>query len=104
SYIKAYRAPKPVLFKIEQMNVLGNYCYFKGHAVYADGSGIPDGYLPDVVYSTFLKRGQRGWRVILDLTRTDVPSEREIADIRRRFPAEIPRQIVPRFWRELLRL
>jgi hypothetical protein len=103
-YVEAYRAPSPILFKVDQLKVLGKYCYFEGFAVFADGSGVPEKYLPDVVYSTFLKRGERGWKVILDLTRTDVPSEEEVIDIRRKFPTEIPRQIVPQFWKELLKL
>ncbi len=103
-YVKAYRAPGPILFKVDQMKVLGKYCYFEGYAVFSDGSSVPEKYLPDVVYNTFLKRGETGWKVILDLTRTDVPSEREVIAIRRKFPPEIPRQIVPQFWKELLKL
>jgi hypothetical protein len=103
-YVNAYRAPRPILFKIDQMKVLGNYCYFEGYAVFSDGSSVPEEYLPDVVYNTFLKRDENGWQVIMDLTRTDVPSEQEVIAIRRNFPAEIPRQIVPQFWRGLLRL
>jgi len=103
-YVKAYRAPRPILFKVDQMKVLGRYCYFEGYAVFADGSSVPEEYLPDVVYNTFLKREDSGWKVILDLTRTDVPSEQEVIDIRRKFPMEIPRQIVPQFWQGLLRL
>jgi hypothetical protein len=104
AFVKAHEAPREILFKVDQMLVLGKYCYFKGYAVFADGSGIPEGYLPDVVYNTFLKREESGWKVLLDLTRTDVPSEPEVNEIRRRFPEEIPRQIVPRFWKDMLNL
>jgi len=103
AHVKAYRAPRHVLFKVDQMKVLGKYCYFEGYAVFSDGSHVPEKYLPDVVYNTFLKRGESGWKVILDLTRTDVPSEQEAIDIRSTFPSEIPRQIVPQFWKETLR-
>jgi hypothetical protein len=102
-YVKAYRTPGRILFKVDQMKVLGKYCYFEGYAVFSDGSHVPEKYLPDVVYNTFLKRGESGWKVILDLTRTDVPSEQEAIDIRSTFPSEIPRQIVPQFWKETLR-
>jgi hypothetical protein len=103
-FVQAHKAPKPVVFKIGRINVLGKYCSFEGVALYADGSRIPENVLPDVVYNTFLKREESGWRVIHDLTRTDVPSESEIEELRREFPAEIPRELVPRFWRDLLRL
>lgn len=104
TYVKAYRAPRHVLFKVDQVKVLGQYCYFEGYVVFADGSRVPEEYLPDVVYNTFLKREASGWKVILDLTRTDVPSDREVMEIRRRFPSDIPRQIVPQFWKDLLKL
>lgn len=103
-FVKAHKAPKPVVFKIDQIRVSGSYCYFEGFALYADGSHVPENVLPDVVYNTFLKRERGKWRVIHDLTRTDVPSESEIKDLRRNFPAEIPRQLVPPFWRDLLKL
>jgi hypothetical protein len=103
-FAKAHKAPKPVVFKIDQIKVSGSYCYFEGFALYADGSHVPGDILPDVVYNTFLKRDKGEWRVIHDLTRTDVPSESEIKELRRELPAEIPRQLVPPFWRELLRL
>jgi hypothetical protein len=103
-FVEARKAPKPVVFKIDQIRVSGSYCYFEGYALYADGRRVPENILPDVVYTTFLKRDKGGWQVIHDLTRTDVPSESEIAELRREFPAEIPRQLVPQFWRELLNL
>jgi hypothetical protein len=103
-FVTADKAPKPVVFKIEQIKALGKYCHFQGYALYSDGSRVPENILPDVVYNTFLKREKGGWRVIHDLTRTDVPSESEIEVLRREFPAEIPRELIPRFWRDLLRL
>jgi hypothetical protein len=103
-FVQAHKAPKPVVFKIDQIKILGKYCYFEGYALYADGSRVPERVLPDVVYHTYLKREKSEWRVIHDLSRTDVPSESEIVELRREFPAEIPRELVPQFWRELLRL
>ncbi len=103
-FVKAYRAPRGILFMVDQMRVMGRYCYFEGYAVYEDGSAVPETILPDVVYQVFLKKSDKGWRVLLDLTRTDVPSDAEARELRRAFPPEIPRQIIPPFWRELLRL
>lgn len=103
-FVGEEKAPKPIVFKIEQLNVLGSYCFFQGYALYGDGSRVPEDILPDVVYTTFLKREKSGWRVIHDLTRTDVPSESEIRELRREFPSEIPTALIPPFWRELLKL
>jgi hypothetical protein len=103
-FVNARSAPGGILFMVDQMKVLGRYCYFEGYAVYEDGRSVPETILPDVVYQTFLKKGDRGWRVLLDLTRTDVPSDAEVRELRRTFPSEIPRPIIPPFWRDLLRL
>jgi len=66
-----------------------------------DGSQSDD--LPDVVYTTFLKKTAEGWEVIADLSRTDVPSDDEMREIRRTFPKEIPTAIIPEYWRSKLR-
>ncbi len=47
----------------------------------------------------------RGWfcRVIADLTRSDVPSDEELKEIRGSFPAEIPTALLPDYWKKKLR-
>jgi hypothetical protein len=60
-------------------------------------------YLPDIVSTTILIRSKGGWRVITDLSRSDVPSEDELAGIRRSLPADVPGSVLPEFWRKMLR-
>jgi hypothetical protein len=92
----------PFLFKVEWMAIQGNYCAFEGFPVNPDGSFSDK--LPDVVYTTFLKKGDGDdWEVIADLSRTDVPSDEEMREIRRAFPREIPAAIIPEYWRPKLR-
>ena len=89
------------LFKVEELAVLGDYCVFEGYPVTTDGSSSDS--LPDIVYTTFLKKVAGGWEVIADLSRTDVPADEEMRDIRRTFPKEIPSAIIPEYWRPKLR-
>jgi len=89
------------LLKVEELAVLGDYCVFEGYPVKPDGSQSDD--LPDVAYVTFLKKTAEGWEVIADLSRTDVPSDEEMREIRRTFPKEIPTTIIPEYWRPKLR-
>ena len=87
------------------MAVKGNYCHFEGYPVHSDGSHVSTEFFEDIVYDCFLKRNADSkWRVIHDLSRTDVPSKEEIRYIRSTFPREIPRSLIPQFWRNLLKL
>lgn len=89
------------LFKVEDLAVQGEYCVFEGYPV--DKNGDMSDYLPDVVYTTFLKKSEGGWEVIEDLSRGDVPSDEEMREIRRTFPKEIPTAIIPEYWRQKIR-
>ena len=95
--------PKAILFKIEFLCVEGDYAGFEGFPVFEDGSDAIPNYLPDIVSTTILRRDGNRWKIIADLSRTDVPSEKELAAIRKSIPADVPRAVLPEFWREKLR-
>jgi hypothetical protein len=90
------------LFKIEALRVDGGFAYFEGFFAHADGTPSAVGTADDIVFNMFLKRDGKTWRVIEDLSRTDVPSDDEQKAIRRDFPREIPTSIIPAFWRKIL--
>ena len=94
--------PKPILFKIEFLCVEGDYAGFEGFPVFEDGSDAIPNYLPDIVSTTILRRDGSGWKIIADLSRTDVPSEKELVTIRKSIPADVPRAVLPEFWRAKL--
>lgn len=94
--------PKPIVFKIESLRVQGNYCHFQGFPIFKDGSDAIGPYVYDIVLSTCLKKGGNGWRVVYDLSRTDVPDAAELRQIRRAMPKDFPLTVLSRFWRELL--
>lgn len=91
------------LFKIEFLRVDGDYAGFEGFPVLTDGSPLPDGALGDQVFTTFLKQTNGTWRVVRDLSRSDVPTAEEVAAIRKDFPADFPTGAMPAYWRKLLR-
>ncbi len=92
------------LWTIGWLKVLGRHAAFSGCAVAPDGSPLDDGtVLGDIEFTTFLRKEGKGWRVIADLSRGDVPSEEELRELRSSFPKEIPTAIVPPFWRAKLR-
>ena len=93
----------PFLFKVEFLRVDGDYAGFEGFAVNTDGSDIPVDVAGDLVYTTCLKRINGAWKVVADLSGGDVPSDEEVRQIRKRFPADFPASVLPDFWRKRLR-
>lgn len=96
--------PAAFLWNVGWLKVLGRHAAFEGCAVTADGKPLDDGSaLGDIQFTTFLRKGANGWMVIADLTRGDVPSDRELKELRGTFPEEIPTAIIPQYWRHKLR-
>jgi len=95
--------PQPILFKVAHMKVEGNYAAFEGMPVFKDGKSACDGYMPDMDYSALLKRVANGWKVIVDLSRSDVPSPEELKAIRAKLPADFPAGVLTDFWRGRLK-
>ena len=91
------------LFKIEYLRVQGNCAGFEGFPVQPDGSPFPDGIFDDVVHTTLLVKENGAWRVVLDLSRTDVPTAEEVREIKARVPSGFQRGAIPPYWRELLK-
>lgn len=104
-YVKEHYAekplPKPVVFKIGSMRVLGNYCYLECLPIFKDGSEAVPQYLPDIGYMHCLKKDKAIWKVVGDLSRTDVPSDGEVRQIRQSLPPDFPVAVLSDFWRDL---
>ena len=96
------KPPMKVVFKIEHLNVEGETAWFEGSPRQESGSYLPEGYLPDVDYCMVVQRTKAGWKVIEDLSRTDVPGDEELIGIKKRLK-DVPSSIMPKFWRELLK-
>lgn len=101
-YTLASRLPQPIVFQVRRMQVLGNYCSFEAIPLFKDGSHVSTDYMMDIVFELCLKRENGKWRVIYDLSRTDVPADTEMRQIRSAFPKDFPVALLPAFWRERL--
>lgn len=95
--------PKPVVFKIDTLRVQGDFAYLECLPLFSDGTDAVPQYLPDIGYMHCLQRGPNGWKVILDLSRTDVPDTTEVRQIQQRLPPTFPHTLLSTFWRDLFR-
>lgn len=98
------RLPKKIVFKIEDLNVDGDFAFFGGFPIFEDGTGaIPD-FLPDMFYCFLLRKKGNAWNVIADFSGSDVPEPAWWRTMRQTFPAGVPAAIFPEFYREHLGL
>lgn len=93
--------PQPIVFRVGILRVEGEFAWFEGLPMFKSGASAMD-YLSDVGYFMVLKRSGGEWRVAHDLSRSDVPSESEIAALHKEL-ATVPSSIFSDFWRQLLR-
>ena len=101
-YTTNAKLPQPIVFKVEKLRSDGDYCYFEGLPLFKDGTPVGTDYIADIVFELCLKRSGDRWRVIYDLSRTDVPDDTELKQIWRAFPKDFPFQLIPKFWQDLL--
>lgn len=97
------RALPKFLFKVEFIRVSGDHAGFQGYPVKPDGTPLPDGAFGDMVYTALLKKRNGGWKVVVDLSRSDVPTAEEVREIRESIPAGFPSAVMTDFWRNLLK-
>lgn len=95
------KLPKPIVLKIEYLKVSGDYCFIECMPVFDDGTPAIAKYFPDIGYTHCLKRFGN-WHVIMDLSRSDVPDAKEIAQIKKCFPGDFPMGLISTGWKEIL--
>ena len=92
--------PERARFRVKRIAVSGSFCSFEGYPLASDGGSLSTDVVADVVFETALQKVNGRWNVIYDLTRTDVPSEKELKLIRARFPEQFPTELLPDSWRD----
>lgn len=95
---------KKIVFKIDRILVNGDYAFFDGVPIYADGSAALYDGLPDMAYVFLLRKVSGRWTVLADFCGTDVPGEEWWMNVRRKLPADFPKSILPDFYRGHLQL
>lgn len=92
---------KEIVFDEQAIHYSGSYALLESAAYYADGSST-DGYVVDLVFVLcFEKQGQ--WRIVYDLSRSDVPSAAELDSMKKTFPSDFPKSLLPQFWQRLFK-
>lgn len=95
------RLPQPIVFKVDFLRVEEGFAWFEGTPRFKDGSYVPPELIADVDYIMVLQRTNGGWRIVQDLSRSDVPSDSEAAQLRAQLRG-IPSSIIPDSWRRTL--
>lgn len=96
------RLPQSIVFKIDHILATDHFCNMEAVPVFADGKSAVPEYLPDIAYNFCLERKNTGWTVIADLSRSDVPDQTQVSQIRARLPAAFPLSVLSPTWRKLL--
>ena len=94
--------PQSIVFKIDRIVVADDYANLEAIPLFKDGQYIDQQYLPDIAFNFCLQRAGTAWRVIVDLSRTDVPDASEAQSIRKRLPANFPMNLLSTTWQRLL--
>lgn len=90
-----------VVFAKDAIHYHGSYALLESPA-YLDNGAPTDGLMVDLVFVLCLEK-QDQWRVVYDLTRSDVPSVGELDSMKKTFPVRFPKSLLPQFWQRLLK-
>ncbi len=109
-HVKSYVSKMYILktpkyeFYIEpsSLHVEGDFAMLLATPLYEDGSSISTEYFEDIVFVLCLEKVDGKWKVIYDLSRNDAPSQEEMIEIKKEFPASFPKALLPQFWQEKL--
>lgn len=90
-----------IVFAKEAIQYSGSYALLESAAYYADGSPTDDA-VADLVFVLCFEKQQQ-WHLVYDLSRSDVPSSAELDAMRKEFPDQFPKSLLPQFWQRLLK-
>ncbi len=95
--------PRQIFFDLTQIKQAGQYAVLRSPTSYVDGSDTFDS-IEDLVYVLCLEQETGGtWTIVYDLSRSDVPSSEELAEIKSSFPEDFPKKLLSNFWQKLLK-
>lgn len=94
------KLPKPMVFEIERLKVQGKYCCITATPAFSDGSPMGTDYIMDIVFELCLEKKGNTWRVINDISSTDVPSKPQLKSMRASLPRDFPFALLPDYWRK----
>lgn len=86
----------------QALHVKGEHAVLRAPPALEEGSAARE-YFEDIDYVVCLEKQRGTWHVVYDLSRSDVPSAKELEHIRQTFPAEFPKSLLPPFWQAKLK-
>lgn len=105
SYVlQEYMSVKPqksFRLQVRELFVENDYARVEAVIVYEDGKLVETDYIEDIVFVLCLERTNNKWQVVFDLSRTDVPSNEEMMEIKKSFPKKFPLNLLSPFWQDL---
>lgn len=87
---------------IRLLNKNNAYAFIQAIIVDKNNNTISTNYIDDITFSLCLKKNKNSWKIIYDLSRTDVPSNKQVKDMQNSFPKEFPKSLLSNFWQEIL--
>lgn len=93
---------KNFFLKASILNIKDNYALLEATTLYEDGSIISTEYIEDITFLLCFKKDKSGWRILYDLSRNDVPSSTELHAIKKEFPSDFPKELLPKYWKKKL--
>ncbi len=104
-YVSEHYSLQPVTRKITFLSgstrVSGNYAVVSSPAIFSDGSTTDD-FVEDLVFVLGLRKTST-WEIVFDLSGADVPAGDELKFIKKTFPQDFPRELLPVFWQEMIK-
>lgn len=79
-----------------------DYAFIETIILDENGKYLSTEHIEDIVFTLCLQRINDSWKVIYDLSRTDVPSDEQIIEIQKSFPKYFPKYLLSNFWQSIL--
>lgn len=99
-----YKKPlKPFKILVTYFNRDKKFASIKASAIYENKQLVENEYIEDVVFTLCIEKINNQWKVVFDLSRTDVPSAEEMNNIVDYFPNQFPKKLLPPFWQDLFK-
>ena len=97
------KTDKKISFDLTKLTQEGKYAVLSSPAFFIDGtSTIND--IEDLLFVFCLQEEKHNtWKLAYDLSRSDVPSDGELIQIKNSFPENFPRKLLSTFWQDLLK-
>lgn len=97
------KVPKEFTLVASMINKNENFALVEAVPIYEDGSYVGTQYIEDLVFVICLQNIDGEWKVIYDLSRSDVPSDEEMKDMKKSFPINFPKEFLSDFWQNKLK-